>query len=119
MVSPLTAPAVLAKYERAQSDGSVCIQLRELFAQHKRGIALALFHAVRCAHGRPCASTEMEVIRLDRQFQDRPSFLLALLSNQFLAPCANLIDKHRATTLGAPDEMLDHEMHVMFVVLIR
>src|SRR5579883_472934 len=60
----------------------------------------------------------MHMIGLDGQFQDCPALLLALLANQRLTTRPDLVYQHLAPPLGAPDEMIDNQMDVVFVVLI-
>ena len=94
------------------------MQLRELLAQREGGEALALFHHIRRAHRGPDAHKAMDVIGLHRQFQNRPALLVALLANQRLAACANLVHQRLSAALGTPDEVVDNQMEMVFVALV-
>ena len=94
------------------------MQLRKLLAQRECAGSFALFDHFSGAHGRPDPHKQVDMVRLDRQFQDRPALLVALLANQLVAPLATLVHQHLFPALGAPDELVDHQMHVLFVALV-
>ena len=94
------------------------MQFWELLAQRERGESLALFDHIRRAHRGPDPHKEMDVIGLHRQFQNRPALLVTLLANQVFAACANLIHQHLSPAFGTPDEVVDNQMHMVFVALV-
>jgi hypothetical protein len=94
------------------------MKFRELVAEREGGASLALLHHIRRAPGGPDPHKEMYVVRLYREFYNRPALLVALLANQVFAAFANLVHQHLSPALRPPDEVVDNQMHVLFVALV-
>ncbi len=94
------------------------MQFRELLAERDCGEPLALFDDIRRAHRGPDPHEQMEMIELHSEFHNRPALLVTRLANQLLAAFANLVHQHLAPAFGAPDEVVDNQMHMVFVALV-
>jgi hypothetical protein len=92
---------------------------RELLAQREGGESRALLHRIGRAHGGPGPPQEMDVIGLHGQFQNRPALLVTLLASQVIAALADhLMHRHLTPVRGAPDEVIDHQMDLVFIALV-
>jgi hypothetical protein len=60
----------------------------------------------------------MKMIGLHGQSKDCPSLLLAFLLNQLLATLSNIPNQHRLSPSWTPDEMIHHQVDVVFIPLI-
>src|SRR6266568_1726809 len=61
---------------------------------------------------------QMDMVWLNSQLQDLPSVLLDHLLNDLFQPVMHWPNKHLAPSLGAPDEMVDHQMDTVTFMLI-
>src|SRR5262249_13687869 len=93
-------------------------QVLVLPPQLKAGDALALLDDVGRGIDGPGPDEEVDVVGLDRQLQDRPPLLSALVLDQLAAVPGNLADQHRLAALRAPDAVVDDEMDAVFVPLV-
>src|SRR6185312_1545073 len=94
------------------------MQFRELLTERECREAFALLHHIRRTDRGPDSHKQMDMIGLHSQFQNRPALLVALLANQVITAFANLIYQHLSSAFGTPDEVVDNQMHMMFVALI-
>ena len=60
----------------------------------------------------------MDMLRLDSQRENVPSFLLALCFNKLLTAVLEFSYKKRLPSFGTPDEMIDNEMDSVFIPLL-
>src|ERR1700731_3156882 len=60
----------------------------------------------------------MDMIRLDSERENVPSFLFTLCFNKLLTAILEVSYKNRLASLGTPDEMIGNEMDSVFIPLI-
>ena len=60
----------------------------------------------------------MKMIRPDSEFEDRSALLLAFLLNQGATTLCDGSSQDRSALCGAPNEMRDSEVGMVFVVLL-
>src|ERR1700730_3741970 len=60
----------------------------------------------------------MDMLGLDSQRENVPSFLLALCFKKLLTAVLEFSYKNRLPSFGTPDEMIDNEMDSVFIPLI-
>ncbi len=60
----------------------------------------------------------MDILRLDSQRENVPSFLFTLCFNKLLTAVLEFSYKNRFASFGTPDEMIDNEMDSVFIPLI-
>jgi hypothetical protein len=60
----------------------------------------------------------MNVIRLDRQFNNMPTLLRAFLFDQFPAIGSDSAGENGFTPFGSPDQMIHNQVNAMLVALI-
>src|SRR5215831_1032347 len=84
----------------------------------KGGEALQFLHDLRRAIGGPDPQKDMDVIGLDRQGENVPAFLLALLTNELPAAFFERAYKNGFTPFRAPDEMVDDQVNPVLISLV-
>lgn len=60
----------------------------------------------------------MHMVWLNRQLQDRPAFLLKVLSDEVVASLPNRVHQNAPSLLGTPDHMIHHQVSMVFIVLL-
>ena len=60
----------------------------------------------------------MDMLRLDSQRENVPSFLLALCFKKLLTALLEFSYKNRLPSFGTPDQMIDNEVDSVFIPLI-
>jgi len=60
----------------------------------------------------------MDMVRLNSQREDVPSFLLAFCFKKLLTPISQVPYKNGLPSFGTPDEMIDNEMDSMLIPLV-
>src|SRR6266704_6657207 len=68
---------------------------RKFLSERKGGNSLDLLHHIGNAVHRPDPDKEMDMIGLNGQFENGPSFFKALLLNDLLAACFDVSDENR------------------------
>lgn len=58
------------------------------------------------------------MIGLDRELNDVPTFLGALLLNELDKSIFELACENRLATFGAPDEMIDEQVYPVLIALV-
>ena len=81
-------------------------------------LPLALLHHVSGAVAGPDPHEQVDMVRLNRQRQDRPATLSTLALDEFLRACRHWPHQHRLAALGAPEEVVDTQVNPMFVSLL-
>lgn len=82
------------------------------------GNTLELLDDGRRTVGWPRLQEQMDMIRLDSQFQNLPSVLGTLILDQFSTVVRHVANQNRFASLGGPDQMVDHQMNSMLVSLV-
>jgi hypothetical protein len=77
--------------------------------------SFALFDHIGGRVGRPYTDKEVNVIWLNRQFQNLPALLRTLLLDKGLAVCGDTPPKHRVTALGTPNQVVDDTVDTVFI----
>jgi hypothetical protein len=83
-----------------------------------RSDTLAVFHNIGCAGDRPNSYEQMDVIGLNRKFQNSPSLIQALFLNQGLAVFSYISDQNRLAPLWGPNKMIDNQVNPVLVALV-
>jgi hypothetical protein len=98
--------------------GRQLVEVLVLLAKLEGSKPLALLDDARRAIAGPDANQQMDVVGLDGQFQDVPTFLAALVLDPLPAVLRHVAREDGLAALGTPDEMVDDEMDSVFIALI-
>ncbi len=118
MVSALTAPLVEATELLVHKDGNLTSNGLELPSPMKGAKPFALLDDIGCTLPRKTPHEQMDVIGLNGQAKNDPSFFLALLFKQLLAPLFDVPGKDRFAAPEALNEMVHHQMDAVLIALI-
>jgi hypothetical protein len=80
---------------------------------------LALFDHIGGRICRPYAHKEMNMIGLNRHFQELPTLLSTLLLDKGLAVFGDTAPKHGFAALGTPDQVVDDKVNAVFIFGFR
>jgi|SRR5712691_3663101 len=99
-------------------EGREATQHRILLAEMMRRESFALLNHLCCRVGRPDAHEEMDVIWLNRQFENCPSLLGTLLFDEGLAVLGDSATQYRFAALRTPDQVVDDKVDAVFISLV-
>jgi hypothetical protein len=80
--------------------------------------SFALFDHIGGRVGRPDTHKEMDMIGLNRQFQNLPALLSTLLLDEGLAVFGDTAPKHGFAALGTPEQVVDDKVDAVFISLV-
>src|SRR5438105_4920629 len=80
-----------------------------------RSNTLALLRNLCRRSGRPHTNKQMHMIRVDCQFEDLPSLVLAFSLNKCAAFLSHLTREHRLSPLWTPNQVIHDQVNPMFV----
>ena len=89
-----------------------------LTTQLARCESFAMLNHFACCHTWRYSHEQMYVVRIDCEFQDLPTFFVALALNETTTILSYAALKNRLTSLWSPDQMIDNQMHSVLVSLV-